>query len=249
MSLSSQTPQLSIIVPCYNERENIRPFIEEIREVFKEESLLKWEIIFVDDNSPDETIKIIREESQKDSRIRGLRRIGRRGLSSAVLEGVMSVSSEIIVVMDGDLQHDPATLTTMLHKILEEDHDLVVASRYVEGGNSDGLANKKRHFISRFAIFLVQKLLGIALTDPMSGFFMMKRHFIEENIENLRGEGFKILLDIIHAVPQKMKTTEVATLFRQRSYGESKLDYKVIFYFLLFMVVSFKKKNMKSHSR
>lgn len=242
--------QLSIIIPCYNEARNIVPLVSEIKSFFsKEAPSLRWEIIFVDDNSPDKTSKIILQEAKEDRRIRCIRRIGRRGLSSAVIEGMLSSSSAIIAVMDGDLQHNPASLLKMFFHITEENADLVVASRYKKGGSNRGLSNKWRHFISYLSTNIVQKILSIALTDPMSGFFMLKREIVDMHAGELHGKGFKILLDIIavNLLAQKkgaraIKIEEVPIIFRERFFGESKLDYKVIFYFLLFIIVMIKKK-------
>ena len=168
-----------------------------------------------------------------DPQIRCIKRIGRRGLSSACIEGMMSSSADYLAVMDGDLQHDESLLSTMIDIISKEDVELVVGTRYMEGGGV-GDWDKKRQMSSRWATQLSQKLLGVSLKDPMSGFFMIKRHAFESCVGNLSSMGFKILLDIVASAPKPLVFKEVAFQFRERHAGESKLDQRVIWdYFLL----------------
>ncbi|MCP1195815.1 polyprenol monophosphomannose synthase [Acetobacter senegalensis] len=227
-----ESPQLSIIVPCYNEAENIKILVSAIDKAL---SSVAWEIIFVDDNSPDNTIDVIRECAARDPRIRGIRRVGRKGLSSAVIEGVLSSSAPFAAVMDGDLQHDECCLVPMLREITEHGYDLVVASRYVVGGDDNGLDGIWRHFLSKGGSSFTRRLLSIQLQDPMSGFFMFKRALFEKTATRMSGAGFKILLDLICSSSLPLKIKEVPTTFKPRRYGESKLDFGVILNLLKFI--------------
>ena len=169
---AAASPELSIIVPCYKERPNVRPMVERVAAALPG---VAWEIIFVDDNSPDGTAEAARAIAQLDPRVRCIRRIGRRGLSSAVIEGALSSSADFVAVMDGDLQHDQTVLPAMLVQLRANAADIVIGSRHVVGGSSDGLSSAMRHRISNAGISVAQHVLPMRVTDPMSGFFMMPR--------------------------------------------------------------------------
>ena len=225
-----QGVQLSVIVPTFNEVDNVEEIIGRVRGIMKE---VRWEIIFVDDDSPDGTAQKVKAIAQMDPQIRCIQRIGRRGLSSACVEGMMSSSANYLAVMDGDLQHDESLLPIMFDIMTHEEVDLVVGTRYMEGGGV-GDWDKRRQASSRWATQLSQKLLGVNLKDPMSGFFMIKRKAFEFCVANLSSMGFKILLDIVASAPKPLVFKEVAFQFRERHSGESKLDQRVIWdYFLL----------------
>jgi dolichol-phosphate mannosyltransferase len=222
--------QLSIIVPTFNEIENVQEIVSRVRRVLQE---IRWEIIFVDDDSPDGTAEKVKSMALMDPQIRCIKRIGRRGLSSACIEGMLSSSAHYLAVMDGDLQHDEALLATMYRVISQEEVDLVVGTRYMEGGGV-GDWDKKRQASSKWATQLSQRLLRVSLKDPMSGFFMIKRQAFESCVSHLSSMGFKILLDIVASAPKPLVFREVAFHFRERHAGESKLDQRVIWdYFLL----------------
>src|SRR5579862_7718513 len=163
-------PMLSVVVPSYNERPNVAPMIARLDATLRG---VDWEVIYVDDNSPDGTAAEVRRISRIDPRVRCIRRVGRRGLASAVIEGALSSSATYVAVIDGDLQHDETRLPVMLAELRSGQYDLAVASRHVEGGDNAGLANQWRHALSDGGIWLAQKLLPVRLTDPMSGFFML----------------------------------------------------------------------------
>ncbi|MXV45053.1 glycosyltransferase [Saccharibacter sp. 17.LH.SD] len=232
------TTDISIVVPCYNERENVPLFFYKIEKAL---SFSNWEIIFVDDNSPDGTIEAVRELSRFDPRVRGIRRIGRRGLSSAVIEGAMSSSAPLIAVMDGDLQHDEHCLVPMISSITQDGYDLVVASRYLEGGSNGGLTNSWRRFLSNAGRWLARIILRISLSDPMSGFFVIQRQHFDNRAEKLSRKGFKILLDLILSDRAALKITEVPMVFRPRLHGSSKLDWKVMLSFMGLVIRHMKK--------
>ena len=187
-------PVLSVIVPCYNERPNVAPMIAKLDAAL---AGIAWEAIYVDDDSPDGTASEVRRIAQTDPRVRCIRRVGRRGLASAVIEGALSSSAEFVAVIDGEMQHDETRLVEMLATLRSGDYDLAVASRHVAGGDNMGLANRWRHMLSDGGIALSQIFLPVKLTDPMSGFFMLPRPLFEELAHGLNGQGFKILLDLV----------------------------------------------------
>src|ERR1700677_3495202 len=165
-------PALSVIVPSFNERPNVAPMIAKLDAALRG---IDWEVIYVDDNSPDGTAAEVRRIARLDPRVRCIRRVGRRGLASAVIEGALSSSAFYVAVIDGDLQHDETRLPMMLAELRTGKYDLAMASRYIEVGDNPGLANRWRHMWSDGGIWLAQKILPVKLTDPMSGFFMLPR--------------------------------------------------------------------------
>ncbi len=216
-------PELSVVVPTYNERANIPILIERLTHVL---AGCEWEVLFVDDNSPDGTAAVARALGETDGRVRCMRRIGRRGLAGACLEGMLASQARYVAVMDADLQHDEGLLIAMLDRLRGGGCDLVVASRYLGGGSAAGLS-KQRARASRFANFLVRRLLGIALSDPMSGHFMIRRDVFEPLAPSISSQGFKILLDILATKPGSLRVVELPSSFHERRHGESKLDSKV----------------------
>ncbi|MDP9089385.1 MAG: glycosyltransferase family 2 protein [Pseudomonadota bacterium] len=213
-------PELSIIVPTFNERENIAELIERLALCLTDCS---WEVIFVDDDSPDGTADLVREHAAMDSRIRCLQRIGRRGLSSACVEGMLATTARYLAVIDADLQHDERLLPQMLDMLKQGDTDIVVGSRYAPGGDiSDWDARRAR--MSRLAMRLSRVLVPSELTDPMSGFFMMRRSVLDGSAHRLSAIGFKILTDVFASFPRPLRFKELPYRFRVRRAGESKLD-------------------------
>ncbi len=222
---------LSIITPTYNEALNIEKFIRGIEKAIK---IKNYEIIFVDDNSIDKTYEVIKRIAKKKQNIRCLRRVGRRGLSSAVIEGCLSSSSDLLLIMDADLQHDEKKIPIMLKKLISENLDLVIASRFLDSKKTEGLS-KYRNFLSNVANKISNKISGANLSDPMSGFFLIKRKVFDNIAPNLSGIGFKILLDIFSSCKGKVKFAEVHFEFKKRKYGDSKLDSLVIWEYLLLL--------------
>jgi dolichol-phosphate mannosyltransferase len=223
------SPVLSVIVPCYNERPNVAPMIAALGAAL---AGIAWEVIYVDDNSPDGTAQEVRRLARQDSRIRCIRRIGRRGLASAVIEGALSSSADYVAVIDGDMQHDETRLPEMLAALQTGRYDLAVASRHVEGGDNAGLANHWRHALSDGGIRLAQTFLPVRLTDPMSGFFMLPRPLFEELARGLNGQGFKILVDLVLSSTRPLRVKEIPARFRERAAGESKMDVLVMIQFV-----------------
>ncbi|HVC60485.1 MAG TPA: glycosyltransferase family 2 protein [Acetobacteraceae bacterium] len=222
---ASGAPTLSVVIPCYNERPNVAPMTARLNAAL---AGIAWEAIYVDDDSPDGTGGEIRRIAQTDPRVRCIRRIGRRGLASAVIEGALASSAAFVAVIDGDLQHDETRLPVMLHALQGGAYDLAVASRHVAGGDDAGLANRWRHVLSDGGIRLARMFLPTPLTDPMSGFFMLPRPLFEELARHLTGQGFKILLDLVLSAPAPLRVIEVPAQFRARVQGESKLDVLVL---------------------
>ncbi len=216
-------PELSVVVPTYNERANIPILVERLAHVL---AGCDWEVLFVDDNSPDGTAAVARAIGETDSRVRCIRRIGRRGLAGACLEGMLASQARYVAVMDADLQHDEGLIVPMLEALRAGRADVAVASRYLYGGSAAGLS-KQRSRVSRGSNAIVRLLLGIELTDPMSGHFMIRREAFEAIAPSLSSQGFKILLDILATAHGRLRTIELPSAFRERQHGESKLDSKI----------------------
>ena len=218
---AAKAAELSVILPSFNEARNIPILIGLLDTALKG---IDWEAIVVDDNSPDGTTEVARAIAERDPRIRVIRRIGRRGLSGACIEGILASSAPFVAVMDADLQHDETLLPKMLAALKADDTDLVVASRKVEGGTAGEGLSTIRAWGSNIANRLAQKLLNVTLTDPMSGFFMVRREKAEALAPRLSPQGFKILLDLVSSANGALKIKELPFTFRERQHGESKLD-------------------------
>ncbi len=223
--------ELAIVVPTYNESQNVA---ELVRRVAAGLDGVAWELVFVDDDSPDGTAGVVRALAQRDARVRVVHRLGRRGLASACIEGVMATSAPFVAVMDADLQHDEALLPRMLAALKREAVDLVIGSRYVAGGSVDAW-DESRRAKSRLATRLAHRVLPAPVADPMSGFFMARREVIEQRAGRLSAVGFKILLDLLTADPTPLRIVELPYQFRNRIAGESKLDSGVAWDFVMLL--------------
>jgi dolichol-phosphate mannosyltransferase len=225
-----RVPEVSIVIPTYNERANIAALVEAIGRVM---GAIAWEIIVVDDDSPDQTWREVQRIGAVEPRLRCIRRVGRRGLASAVVEGALAASGDCIAVMDADFQHDEAILPLM-YRDLVAGADLVVGTRYANGGGV-GDWDATRQQMSNFATSAARMLIGNRTSDPMSGFFMARRQVFAASIYNLSSQGYKILLDLISSYPGPLKIAEVPYVFRNRRDGESKISPMVLaeFAFLL----------------
>lgn len=230
--ISRPAPELTVVVPTFNERDNIAPLIESLEAAL---AGVAWEIIFVDDDSPDGTAAAVRSIARRDRRVRCLQRIGRRGLSSACIEGVLASASPYVAVMDGDLQHDERLLPKMLQVLKNGPCDLVIGSRYVPGGGV-GRWNHSRTNISGFATRLSRLICKSGVADPMSGFFMVRREVFESAAHNLSGRGFKILLDLLASSPRPVRLMELPFEFGRRRHGTSKLDTHAGWEFVMMLV-------------
>lgn len=224
--------ELTIVVPTLNERANVPVLVEKLDRLLVG---LQWEVIFVDDDSVDGTPEVVRAMAREDRRIRCLQRIGRRGLSTACIEGILASAAPLVAVMDGDLQHDETVLLPMLEALRDDRADVVIGSRYVAGGGfGDWTASRLR--ASRIATWISHRLIKTDVSDPMSGFFMLRREVFEDAVRGLSGLGFKILLDILSSLPQPARILELPYTFRARQAGESKLDTLVAWEFLMLLM-------------
>ena len=221
-------PQLSVVVPTFNERDNVVTLFRRLETAL---AAVTWEVIFVDDNSPDGTWDVVRDLARQDRRVRCIRRIGRRGLSGACIEGILASSAACAAVIDADLQHDEAQLPKMLALLQGDAADLVVGSRYVKGGSADSF-DKQRAGASALATEVAKRVLRVKIADPMSGFFMIRRDRFEQLAPQLSTQGFKILLDIVATARGNLRIVEIPYSFGSRLHGESKLDSMVALDFL-----------------
>jgi len=228
-------PVLSVVVPTFNERDNVTALYRKLDATLKG---IAWEVVFVDDNSPDGTWDVVRALARRDNRVRCLRRIGRRGLSGACIEGILASSAPFAAVMDADLQHDETQLPNMLSLLQNGEAELVIGSRYVEGGSADSF-NRHRAGASALATEVAKRVLGVRVADPMSGFFMVRRDRFEQLAPELSTQGFKILLDVIATAHGKLRTVEVPYAFGSRLHGESKLDSMVALDFVGLVLAKF----------
>ncbi|MGZ6229013.1 MAG: glycosyltransferase [Candidatus Binataceae bacterium] len=217
-------PELSVIVPTFKERDNVPLLVEKLARTLEG---IDWEVVFVDDNSPDGTAAAARELGEADGRVRCIRRIGRRGLAGACIEGMLASQARFVAVMDADLQHDETLLVGMLTKLRGDQFDIAVASRFADGGSAAGLSSGSREQASRVSNEMARRLLGVTLSDPMSGFFMIRRDRFEALAPQLSSQGFKILLDIVATARGTLRIAELPFVFAERLHGESKLDTRV----------------------
>jgi dolichol-phosphate mannosyltransferase len=222
--------ELAIVLPTFNERGNLASLIERLDKAL---TGISWEAIFVDDNSPDGTSDEARNISRNDRRVRVLHRIGRRGLASAAIEGMMATAAPVVAVMDADHQHDPALLPGMFRAVAGGECDVAVASRFAEGASTDEWGRPDRVRASNLANAIARKVTGVELSDPMSGYFMLRTESLRATAPHLSGVGFKILLDILATADKAMRIKEFPLNFAARAEGESKLDRTVVFEFLV----------------
>lgn len=223
--LSAPAPlDVAIIVPTLNEAANVARLVERLTQVLQGRA---WEVIFVDDNSPDGTSDIVRAIGREHRHVRVVQRVGRRGLSSAVIEGMLATAAPTLVVMDGDMQHDEAILPKLIDAVTSGDAEMAIGTRYAEGGGV-GDWDKKRLWMSQLATRAGQWALGTTVNDPMSGFFALRREAFHRALPKLSAIGYKILLDILASSPTPLKVAEIPYHFRNREAGESKIGARVI---------------------
>ena len=212
--------ELAVVLPTFNERPNVPIVLERLRAALEG---IEYEVIFVDDDSPDGTAAEVRRFALENARVRLVERIGRRGLASACIEGMLATVAPFVAVMDADLQHDEKILPAMLQRLRAGNLDVVIATRNTPGG-SMGEFSTGRVRLSDSGRFLSSLVSHQELSDPMSGFFMLTRTYLDEVAHSLSGIGFKILLDLIASSPRPVRIGEVPYCFGKREHGESKLD-------------------------
>jgi len=220
MGKRSPVSELAIIVPTFNERKNLIPLTELLAEALVG---IDYEVIFVDDDSNDSTAAAARSLAQTNSRVRVVQRVGRRGLASAASEGMLSSSAPFLLVMDADLQHDERIIPAMLSKIKAENLDVVVGTRNADGGSMGEFA-AERVGLSKAGQFLSSMVCKVPVSDPMSGFFLLRSEYFHKVVHNLSCVGFKILVDLLASARGPVRIGEVGYRFRSRVHGESKLD-------------------------
>jgi len=211
---------ISVIIPTYNEKENIVGVLNKICKVLKG---IHFEIIVVDDDSPDKTWEIVKK--YKDKKARLLRRQGKKGLASAVIDGFNYSKGDIFVVADADFSHDYEIMPEMI-KAVEQGSDFAVGSRFVKGGGITGWPFK-RILTSKIATLMAKIILKVKVNDPMSGFFAVKKQLFEQIRDKLNPKGYKILLELL-ARTKSQKVKEIPYVFKDRQKGKSKLSGKII---------------------
>ncbi|HLZ84417.1 MAG TPA: glycosyltransferase family 2 protein [Caulobacteraceae bacterium] len=223
-----QACELSVVVPTFNERDNVGPLVDRLRRSLAD---VAWQVIFVDDHSPDGTAAAVKAMAAHDPRLLCLERVGRRGLAGAVVEGAMASAAPYVAVIDADLQHDETLLPRMLARLRAGEADLAVGSRYLAPDNAQGLSPLRRAG-SRIANALARQVLRTQVSDPVSGFFMIRRELIEAVAPRLSDQGFKVLFDIIASQPVPPRIVELPYAFAERQAGASKMDGRIIIDYL-----------------
>jgi dolichol-phosphate mannosyltransferase len=211
---------LTLVIPTFNERDNIPILVERLFAVL---AGVAWEVVFVDDDSGDGTADVVRALARRHPNVRCLQRLGRRGLASACVEGVLTSAAPYVAVMDADLQHDERLLPKMLELLQSEPLDIVIGSRFA-GGSDVASMPKRRVQVSALGNRLARLVVRADLTDPMSGFFMLRRPVFEAAVRHLSAQGYKLLVDLFASSPSPLVFKELAFTFRERLHGESKLD-------------------------
>ena len=223
---------LSVVIPTMNERDNVGRLVERLAIAL---AGVEWEAIFVDDGSTDGTVDAVMRLARTDRRVRLISRFGRRGLSSAVIEGMLSSTAPVVAVIDADLQHDERILPQLFRAVEGGECDLAVGSRYAAGGSiGDWSASRAR--ISLSATRLAELITKTPLSDPMSGFFALRHSALFAAAPYLTGTGYKILLDVVASSRVPLRVVEIPYCFKPRSAGTSKLDLRVALQFLELLV-------------
>lgn len=228
LDISAAPLELAVVIPTFEERENIWPVLDRLAEAL---TGIHYEVIFVDDDSRDGTADCIREIARISTNVHVLQRVHRRGLGSACIEGMMATAAPYIAVMDADLQHDERILPQMFAKLKADRLDVVVATRNATGGSMGQFA-WHRVLLSNLGHRVSQSLLRMRISDPMSGFFILTRDYLDEVIRSTSGMGFKILVDLVASARRPLRVGEIPYTFRERQHGSSKLDVSVCLEFV-----------------
>jgi dolichol-phosphate mannosyltransferase len=223
---------LSVVIPTFNERANVEALLAALSAAL---AGIAWEAILVDDDSPDGTWSAVKLLSHQDARVRCLRRVGRRGLAGACIEGILSSSAPFVAVMDGDMQHDETVLPAMLQAFQLDGADVAVGTRNTESANRAAMS-PLRWWVSQLGRSVWRLALRSSIEDPMSGFFMIRRALVEEMAPRLSTEGFKILADILITAPRPLKIMEMPYVFRPRLDGKSKFSLLVALQYAGFVI-------------
>jgi dolichol-phosphate mannosyltransferase len=224
--------ELTLVVPTFNERDNAPLLVERLFRVLEG---VAWEVVFVDDDSPDGTADAVRALARRHSNVRCIQRLGRRGLASACVEGILSSAAPFVAVLDGDLQHDESLLPTMLEMLQTEQLDIVIGSRFASGADFASMP-KHRIRMSAAGNRLARLVVKARLTDPMSGFFMLRRPAFDAAVRRLSAQGYKLLVDIFASSQRPLVFKELPFKFRERLHGESKLDTLITLEYLQLLI-------------
>ena len=230
---------ISIVIPILNEEKNLIRLIKGIEDVKNQMNLNNFEVILVDDNSTDNTRKILDNIKNKKKFIRFfIRKKKMRDLTQSLFIGFDKSLYENIVVMDGDLQHPPRYIKKILRVFFKNKADVVIGSRNLFKKRGPGL-NLFRYISSLFIIYIINFLLDNKTTDPLSGFFIFKKRIYKKNKKKLFGQGYKILADIIYSCPEKLKILDCDIFFDSRKSGKSKMNLLVLLQLIIFIIKSF----------
>lgn len=219
LAVDARPLELAVVIPTFNEAANVEPMLARLAVAL---AGISWEAVFVDDDSPDGTSDLVRRIALTNRSVRIVQRVGRRGLSSAAIEGMLASAAPVVAVIDGDMQHDETILRDLFEAVNSGRADLAVGTRYSYGG-SVGDWDRSRHAASRFATRVGQWVLKTELSDPMSGFFAISRDALMRAVPHVSGVGFKLLLDLVASSPEPLRIAETPYSFRPRVSGESKL--------------------------
>ncbi len=244
-SSSVREMALTVVIPTFNEAGNVRELLKRLEICLDG---IRWNVIVVDDNSADGTAEIVTDIGMIDSRVRCIRRVGKRGLASACIDGMMAANGRFFAVMDADLQHDESLLPAMLRRMRLGNLDIVVGSRYLAGGGFEGW-HAARLGISRVATWLTRVGLNLGLSDPMSGFFMIRPEVLRCLAPRLSEKGFKLLMDLISSAPEPLRIEEIPYHFSKRRHGRSKLDSGVVWAFALLLARQISAKHRRRFGR
>jgi dolichol-phosphate mannosyltransferase len=229
---TSFAPELSVVIPTLNERDNLVPLLALLDNALEG---IAWEAIVVDDDSTDGTPDLARELARQRFNLRVIQRIGRRGLASACTEGMMASAAPYLMVLDADHQHDTSLIPRMLDVMRTQPVDIVVGSRHMEGGDVVNFAMHRKR-LSSLGGTLARLLLRTGLSDPMSGFFLVRAPFFRQAVHNMSNIGFKILLDLVVSSPLRPRIVELPYRFGERMSGESKLSIGVAINYIELLV-------------
>ena len=223
--------ELTVVVPVFNEVGNVGPLVESLSQALNG---IDWEVIFVDDNSPDGTAEKIHEMAHQDPRVRLIVRVADRGLAKSAIQGMLSGNGDLLVVMDGDGQHGPEMIRELIEPIRTHRADVCTASRNLDSEDISQSLSRRRVGLSKLGNLLCRLVLRRNLSDPMTGFFAMDRRRFMSVADKLGDPGFKILLDIL-STDKSLRVQEIPFEFASRAEGESKLDLFVSWQLLMFL--------------
>ncbi len=226
---------ISIVIPTFNEVENIIPLLKNLTSLVNH---FEYEIIVVDDDSPDGTSDEVNKYMKLNKRIKLITRIGRSGLSSAIKEGLIFAQGKYLLVLDGDGQHDPSFILQMLEEIKKNKSDIIIGSRFLNTSTLEGLSNKRSlgsKIANKFARISLHRNYS-KLTDYLSGCFCLEKEITKKFIRKIEINGFKFLYELLSLSKGKLVVNEVPLIFKERRFGNSKLDVAIVWDFLISII-------------